>query len=171
MNRFIAVLAVASVASVAFAQRYTSPPATVTTTIAGKQVKVEYYQPSMHGRKIFGELVPFDKIWATGANVTTSITTDVPLQFGSLKLAKGGYSIWSIPRKNEWTIVVNNETGSFHLSHDSSHDIGQFNVTPRTISETVEMLTINLIATGGDKGNMRIRWENTEVPIEFTVLP
>ena len=171
MTRFLHALALTALASVAFAQRYTSPPATATATIAGKQIKVDYYQPSMHGRKIFGSLVPYDRLWATGANVTTSITSDAPLQFGTLKLPKGGYSIWTAPGAKEWTVVVNNETGSFHLSHDSSHDVGQFNVTPRTIPDTVETLTITLTAAGGNKGVMLIRWEHTEVPIEFSVLP
>lgn len=171
MTRLWHALALIVLASTALAQRYTSPPVSSSIAVNGKQIKVDYYSPSMHGRKVFGALVPYDHIWATGANVTTSITSDAPLQFGTLKLAKGGYSIWTIPHEKEWTIVVNNETGSFHLSHDSSHDIGQFAATPRTIPETIESLTIKLAGLGGDKGEMQIRWENTEVPIPFTVLP
>jgi hypothetical protein len=154
-----------------FAQRYTSPPQTSSVTIHGKQIKIDYYSPAMHGRKIMGDLVPYGKVWATGANVVTSITSEAPLQFGTLKLAKGAYGIWTMPGEKEWTIIVSNETGTFHLSHDSSHDIGKFTVTPKAIAETVEALAINPVSLGGDKGAVVIRWENTEVSVPFAVLP
>ena len=90
----------AALAAGAFAQethRYTSPEASSSGTIGGKKITIEYYTPSMHGRKIFGELVPFGRVWATGANTATKITTEAPLLVGDLKHPKGSYSIWSIP--------------------------------------------------------------------------
>src|SRR5579884_3653605 len=81
----------------AHAQRYTSPPATTSATIAGHKITVEYYAPSAHGRKIMGGLVPYGQVWCTGANYATAIHSDVPMQMGSLKLPAGSYSIWTIP--------------------------------------------------------------------------
>src|SRR6267154_1546652 len=95
--------------------RYTSPPASVASTVAGKKISVEYYSPSMHGRKVMGGLVPFGEVWCTGANYATKITTDADLQMGDLKLPKGSYSIWTIPNEKEWTLIINKETGQFHL--------------------------------------------------------
>ncbi|HEX3376775.1 MAG TPA: DUF2911 domain-containing protein, partial [Candidatus Acidoferrales bacterium] len=74
--------------------KYTSPPAKTEATIAGKKITVEYYAPSMHGRKVMGGLVPFGEVWCTGANWATKITAEAPLQMGNLKLPAGSYSIW-----------------------------------------------------------------------------
>ena len=66
---------IACLAATAAAQRFTSPPAKAEITIAGKQISVDYYAPSMHGRKVMGGLVPFDTVWCTGANIATGFTT------------------------------------------------------------------------------------------------
>src|ERR1700687_4589443 len=80
--------------------QYTSPPANVAATIAGKKITVEYYAPSMHGRKVMGGLVPFGEVWCTGANWATKITAEGNLQMGGLKLPAGSYSIWTLPNAN-----------------------------------------------------------------------
>src|SRR6201988_5267185 len=87
--------------------RYTSPPANVSTTIAGKKITIDYYAPSMHGRKIMGRLVPYGQVWCTGANWATKITTEAALQMGDLKLPAGSYSIWTLPDAKEWTLIIN----------------------------------------------------------------
>src|SRR5271170_1364369 len=71
--------------------RYHSPPASATATIGGKVIRIDYYAPSMHGRKIMGELVPFGEVWCTGANWATQITTDADLRINEVKLPKGSY--------------------------------------------------------------------------------
>src|SRR5450631_3381360 len=88
---------------------YTSPPASASVVVAGKKISVEYYSPSMHGRKIMGALVPFGEVWCTGANYATKITTESDLQIGALKLPKGAYSIWTVPNEKEWTLIINKE--------------------------------------------------------------
>jgi len=84
-----------------FAQRsrYTSREAKSTVTVAGKEITVDYYAPSMHGRKIMGALVPYGEVWCTGANVATGFTTAADLQIGTLRLPKGTYSIWTLPEE------------------------------------------------------------------------
>ena len=84
--------------------KYTSPPADVSATIGGSKIAVEYYAPSMHGRKIMGALVPYGQVWCTGANWATKITTDANLEIGGLKVPKGSYSIWTVPNEKEWTL-------------------------------------------------------------------
>src|SRR5579859_6742281 len=103
------VFALTAVSVMAFAQQpptrgksgYTSPSASTSVEVAGKKISVEYYSPSMHGRKIMGGLVPFGEVWCTGANYATKITTDADLQMGDLKLPKGSYSIWTVPNEKE----------------------------------------------------------------------
>ena len=151
--------------------KYTSPPANVAATIAGKKISIEYYAPSMHGRKIMGSLVPFGEVWCTGANWATKITTEAPLQMGTLKLPAGSYSIWTLPSTNEWTLIINKQTGQFHKDYDSSTDFGRTKMNLKALSSPVETFKIDLRSDGGNKGTLALDWETTEASIPFTVSP
>ena len=151
--------------------KYTSPPANVAATIAGKKITIEYYAPSMHGRKIMGGLVPFGEVWCTGANWATKITTEAPLQMGTLKLPAGSYSIWTLPNANEWTLIINKQTGQFHKDYDSSTDFGRTKMNLKTLAAPVETFKIDLRSDGGNKGTLALDWETTEASIPFTVSP
>jgi hypothetical protein len=166
------VLAGLAIACTAFGQRYTSPPASAAVEVAGKKISVEYYAPSMHGRKIMGELVPFGKVWCPGANVATGLTTEADLQIGgTLKLPKGTWSIWAIPGEKEWTLIVNKQSGQHHLDYDSAEDFGRAKMTVKTLSTPVETFRIEVSSNGGNKGTLSLIWETTEASIPFTVLP
>jgi hypothetical protein len=154
-----------------FGSRYTSPPDSVTTTIAGKKIGIEYYAPSAHGRKIMGGLVPFGEVWCTGANWATKITTEGTLEMGGLKLPAGSYSIWTIPNQNEWTLIVNKQTGQFHLNYDSSRDFGRTKMDLKKLAAPVETFTIELRSAADNKGTLALLWETTEASIPFTVVP
>jgi hypothetical protein len=172
MPRFRSLLsALILVAGTAAAQRYTSPPASVSVKIAGKQITVDYYAPSMHGRKIMGSLVPFGRVWCPGANVATGLTTQAPLQIGTLKLHAGTWSIWAIPDEKEWTLVVNKQSGQHHLDYDPAEDFGRTKMNVKALASPVETFTIALSANGGNKGTLALIWENTEASIPFTVVP
>lgn len=158
-------------ASTAAAQRYTSPPASANITIAGKQITIDYYAPSMHGRKIYGSLVPYGRVWCPGANVATGITTTADLQFGTVKVPKGTWSIWAIPGEKEWTLVFNKQSGQHHLDYDSAEDFGHTKMNLKTLSAPVETLRFELTSNGGNKGTLALLWETTEASIPFTVLP
>jgi hypothetical protein len=167
-----ASIVIVCLAMTAAAQRYTSPPVKTDITIAGKQISVDYYAPSMHGRKVMGGLVPFDVVWCTGANIATGFTTAANLQIGDLKLPKGAYSIWTIPAaKKDWTLIVNKETGQFHLNYDASRDFGRTRMNVKTLPSPVETFRIALSSDGGNKGTLALIWETTEASIPFTVLP
>jgi len=158
-------------AAPAFGQRYTSPPAKATLKVAGKQISVDYYAPSMHGRRVMGELVPFGQVWCPGANVATGLTTEADLQIGSLKLPKGTWSIWAIPGEKEWTLVINKQSGQHHLDYEAAEDFGRTKMTLKTLAAPVETFRIELSSTGGNKGTLALIWETTEASIPFTVLP
>src|SRR5580700_8017381 len=159
--------------TIAFGQRYTSPPASAAVTIAGKEINVDYYAPSMHGRKIMGALVPFGQVWCPGANVATGLTTEADLQIGGLKLPKGTWSIWAIPGEKEWTLIINKQSGQHHLDYDAAEDFGRTKMTLKTLSAPVETFRIELSANAGSSksGTLSLIWETTEASIPFTVLP
>lgn len=168
---YAAGLLVLGFTGIAAAQRYTSPPASAAVSIAGKKISVDYYAPSMHGRKIMGDLVPFGEVWCPGANVATGFTTEAPLQFGTLKLPRGTWSIWAIPGEKEWTLIVNKQSGQHHLDYDASQDFGRTKMTLKTLASPVETFRIELSSTGGNKGSLALIWETTEASVPLTVLP
>ena len=149
---------------------YTSPPASAAITIAGKQISIEYYAPSMHGRKIIGGLVPFGEVWCTGANWATKITTEAKLEMGDLKLPKGSFSIWTVPNQKEWTLIINKQTGQFHLDYESASDFGRTKMNVKMLTAPVETFKIELRSDGGNKGTLALLWETTEASIPFTVV-
>ena len=169
----VALVALALAGSPAPAQRsrYTSPEAKSSVVVAGKKISVDYYAPSMHGRKIMGALVPYDQVWCTGANIATGFTTEADLEIGNLKLPKGTYSIWTLPTAKEWTLIVNKESGQFHLNYNQSLDFGRTKMNVKTLDQPVETFRVDLRNSGGNKGVLALVWENTEASIPFTVLP
>ncbi|PYU28692.1 MAG: hypothetical protein DMG31_19445 [Acidobacteria bacterium] len=167
----VGIVAVVTRAShLQFGSRYTSPQANVAATIAGKQISIEYYAPSMHARKIMGGLVPFGEVWCTGANWATKITTEGNLEMGGLKLPAGSYSIWTLPNQNEWTLIINKQTGQFHLNYDSSRDFGRTKMNLKKLAAPVETFTIELRSDTSNKGTLALLWETTEASIPFTVV-
>jgi hypothetical protein len=151
--------------------RYTSPKAQAENTIAGHTIKVDYYAPSMHGRTIFGGLVPFDQVWCTGANWATEITVDADLQMGDLKIPKGSHTIWTIPNPKRWTLIINNEVGQFHLDYDPSQDLGRTKMNLKPLDAAVETFKIEIRPDGGNQGTLALDWERTEAYTSFTVEP
>ena len=169
----ILVCALVAACSFALAQsprgKYTSPPAASSVTIAGKKITVDYYAPSAHGRKIMGALVPFDVVWCTGANYATKITTEAPLRLGDLELPKGEYSIWTIPGEKEWTLIVNKETGQFHLNYNARADFGRTRMNVKTLAASVETFRIDLRNDGENKGTLALVWEKAEASVPLIV--
>ena len=151
--------------------KYTSPPANVAATIAGKKITVDYYAPSMHGRKVMGGLVPYGEVWCTGANWATKLTTEANLQMGTLRLPAGSYSIWTLPNANEWTLIINKRTGQFHKDYDSSTDFGRTKMNLKKLASPAETFKIDLRSNGGNQGTLALDWETTEASIPFTVSP
>lgn len=151
--------------------RYTSPEAKTTATIGGKVFTVDYYAPSAHGRKIMGGLVPYGEVWCTGANIATGFTLGADIRMGSLRMPKGSYSIWTLPGEKEWMLIINKETGQFHLNYNQALDFGRTKMNLRTLAQPVETFRVDLRDEGGNQGTLALVWENTEASIPFTVYP
>jgi Protein of unknown function (DUF2911) len=171
MGRFLLGIALLLASASAQRSRYNSPPADASVVIAGKKITVDYYAPSTHGRKVMGALVPYGIVWCTGANWATKITTESDLKVGALKLPKGSYSIWTVPNEKEWTLIINRETGQFHLNYDQSQDFGRTKMDLKTLSSPVETFQVQLKSEGGNKGRLALVWENTEASVPLTLMP
>jgi hypothetical protein len=141
-----------------------SPPASAKGRIGEASVAVSYGSPSVKGRKIWGELVPYDKVWRSGANEATTFFTDKDLKVEGKPLPAGKYSLFTIPGEKEWVIIFNKtaeQWGSY--KYDQAQDALRVTVKPRPS----EKMNEQLVYVVNEKGLM-LRWENLEVPVSIT---
>lgn len=151
------------------AKKPLSPLMKAEAKIAGKDVSVAYGAPSMRERKIMGALVPYDQVWRTGANAATTLTTEVPLTIGNLKVPAGTYSLFTIPTAKSWTLIVNKQTGQSGSSYDEKQDLGRVPMTVTALAKPVETFTIAIKPAGGKKANLVLSWENVEATAPIAI--
>ncbi|MBB6147145.1 hypothetical protein HNQ77_005130 [Silvibacterium bohemicum] len=146
-----------------------SPPAQASVTLSGKSITIDYCAPSARGRKIFGGIIPYDHWWRTGANTSTTLKTETDLRIGTIKVPAGTYSIYSIPSATAWKLIVNKQTGQWGTVYKPEMDLGQVNMTAGdSPSSPVETFKITFEHTAGNKTQLHLIWENTNVyvPVE-----
>ena len=133
-------------------------------------IKLDYGQPNKQNRPIFGKLIPFKKIWRTGANSATKISFDKEVKLAGNTIPAGTYGLYTIPDKNEWTIIIHkNSTLWGAEGYEPINDLIRFKVPTRNVADVTETLRIyfeNFNANGGD---LIISWEKTNVKIPLFV--
>jgi len=147
-----------------------SPRDTARANISGATLLIDYGRPAKRGRQVFGGIVPFNRVWRTGANQATHFTTDRTLKFGDALLPPGHYTLWTIPAESGWTLVVNNQTGQWGTDHDPRFDRFRMPMQMKTVAEAVERFTI-VVEPAGAGGVIRLRWDTVEASVAFTVAP
>lgn len=158
------------IAAVSFAQEQKkplSPSAQAKATIGGKSVTIDYSAPSKRGRKIMGGLVPYGKVWRTGANAATTLTTAGDLMIGKLHVPAGKYTLYTIPAEKGWTLIVNKQTGQWGTQYDEAQDLGRVAMMVAPVKNTVETFVIGLTAKGAKGGVLTMQWENTEASVSL----
>lgn len=148
-----------------------SPLAMVTARYKDSYLKITYSQPHKKGREIFGELVPYGKVWRTGANEATEITISKAIQINGTLLKAGTYSLFTIPNKAQWTIIINQDVGLWGAyNYNEAQDVMRFNVPVAQIPGEVifEPFTIQ-IEQRNDVANLLMLWDKTRIsiPIKF----
>lgn len=166
----ILTLSILFLAAVATADHTTSkkplsPPAKAAGTIGGKNVTIDYSAPSKRGRDIMGALVPYGKVWRTGANAATTLVTDGDLMIGSLHVPAGTYTLYTIPGETEWTLIVNKQTGQWGTNYDQAQDLGRVKMTVKPVKDPVETFAIALAPSGAKSGTLTLSWENTAASV------
>lgn len=144
-----------------------SPRDSVFLTLDTNKIGVNYGRPSIRGRKIMGQLVPWNTVWRTGANQATHFTTSMDIAFGTVPVPRGTYTLWTIPGPDTWKIIVNRQTGQWGTQYDPSQDLARFDASPRTSLAVTDTFTISLTAASRTSGVMTLAWENTVVSIPF----
>ena len=134
----------------------------------GKTITVDYSSPRMRGRKVFGELVPYGKVWRTGANEATAFVTDESLiTVEGTNIPAGSYTIFTVPDPDKWTLIINKHTGESGIPYKyESEELARVPMSVTRLSLPVENFTISFDHTGGSC-TMRMSWENTQASIEF----
>jgi hypothetical protein len=140
-----------------------SPSATISQAIGLIDVKVEYSRPIRKGRKVFGEVVPFNELWRTGANQATKVTFSDSVTIAGQGLAKGTYSLFSIPGEKEWVVIFNNDTKASTTAYSKEKDALRVTVPAKALGYTAETFTIAVDNLGYSNGEICIYWENTMV--------
>ena len=141
-----------------------SPLAKVSQVVGLTEVAVEYSSPAIKGRKVWGELVPYDKLWRTGANVATKITFGKDVLVADQAVPAGSYAIFTIPGKTSWTIALNknfNQGGTDQ--YDQSLDVLRFQAKPQALTTSRERLAFIFSGTTESATSLDLEWEKLRV--------
>ncbi len=167
----LAVFAIASVTWVLAQQppqdksKRPSPPGTADCTIKGKKVTIEYSRPSMKGRKIMGDLVPYDKVWRTGANEATTLSTEIDLNIGGAKVPAGKYTLYTLPSAETWKLIINKQTGQWGTEYHQDQDLARVDMKKTTLAVPVEQFTISLDQNDNNSADLALEWEKTRLSV------
>jgi hypothetical protein len=132
----------------------------------GKKVAVDYGAPSVRGRKIMGELVPYGKVWRTGANEATGFVTDTDLTVGGTKVPAGKYTVYTMPDANSWKLIINKQTGQWGTEYDEKQDLARIDLKKTALKSPVEQMMISFDKKGGNAATMNIQWESTGLSVD-----
>lgn len=143
-----------------------SPPATATGKVMGATITINYSSPGVKGRKIWGGLVPYDKVWRAGANEATIFETDKNIKVEGKSLPAGKYSLYAIPGEKEWVIILNSKTGQWGVKNDESTTEEPANDVLRVTVKPVKSASFNeRMKYVIDKNGFALEWENLKVPV------
>ncbi|MDX5482638.1 MAG: DUF2911 domain-containing protein [Hymenobacteraceae bacterium] len=137
-----------------------SPPDSASGKIGDAMIKINYSSPSVKGRTIWGELVPYGEVWRSGANEATTVEVDQDVMVEGRELPAGRYSFYTIPGEDEWTVIFNKVADQWGTAYDEGQDVLRVTATPRQSANMNERLIYDVTDDG-----IVLLWENVELPI------
>jgi len=148
-----------------------SPKAVIEQTVGLTDVKVDYSRPSARGRSVYGELVPFGRMWRTGANANTIVSFSNDVVIGGKTLPAGHYALYTQPKADSWDVIFYNDTNNWGLpeKYDDKKEVLRTSVKPEFLNRNVETFTIGVNNLDNDFGFLEIAWEKTMVAVKFEV--
>ena len=156
-------------------QKRTSPRETVTKPVHGATITIVYSRPftkdpkTGETRKIWGALVPFGKVWRTGADEATTLTTDKDLEIGGTTIPAGTYSLFTLPEENGGKLIINKQTGQWGTRYDEAQDLARVDLKKFPLNEPAEQFTIGVEQNEGSGGELRLMWDNAAYSTMFSV--
>jgi Protein of unknown function (DUF2911) len=157
-----------------------SPHETITATIDSYEVKLVYGRPytkdpkSAEMRKIWGGLVPYGKVWRTGADEATLLTTAAPIEIGGTSLPAGTYSLFTVPAEDGTAkLVINKKTGQWGVPYDEAsekaNELARIDLKKTTLDKNVDQFTMAIEPQASGGGELKMMWETTQYAVPFTV--
>jgi hypothetical protein len=162
--RFL-VLAALTLASVADAQPgRRSQLGSVSQTINAARIDIVYRRPVARGRELFGQLVPWGRVWSPSADSAAVVTVSAPIEIGGERLEAGTYSLWTIPEREEWTLIFSSTARTHHLAYPNGQDVLRVKTKSRE-GEHLETLEFSFPVVDADSAEFRLQWGKTIVPV------
>ena len=148
-----------------------SPKSVVQQTVGLTEVEIEYSRPSAKGRTVFGDLVPFGKLWRTGANANTTVSFSDDVVIKGTTLKKGKYALYTTPKADMWEVIFYSATDNWGTPEnwDANKVVVLTNVDPIALGNSVETFTIAINNLTNDSATLDISWEKTMVSVKFEV--
>ncbi len=147
-----------------------SIPSEASNTIGSATINIKYHSPAVRGRVIWGGLVSYDNVWVTGAHSATTIEVDKDFMVGGKTIPSGKYALFTIPSKDEWTIIINKNWDQ-HLAdeYDEKDDIVRVKAKPAITTAITERLKYEIESVTANTGNIVISWEKIRVSFQIAV--
>lgn len=145
-----------------------SPHVTTTYNMGGKSVAITYGRPSKKNRVIFGQTIPFGKVWRLGADEATTLEIGADMMIGPLHVVAGKYTLYAIPGEKEWTLVISKQTGQWGTVYKADQDYGRTAMKLTKASSPAEQLTITIEGSGNDR-TLKVAWDDAvaTVPVQM----
>jgi hypothetical protein len=142
---------------------------TARLVLENKKIEVDYWRPYRRNRQIFGAVVPWGRVWRTGANNATQLRSDEDLEFSGNKLSNGKYSIWTYPTETGWQLILNKKAEIWGTEYDSTANIFRVPLNVEKTEKPVEILSISLLPGNNDTARLLIEWEYYRAWAEFKI--
>jgi hypothetical protein len=146
-----------------------SPHAKVEQRVGITDVAIDYSSPGVKGRKIWGDVVPYDKVWRAGANAPTKLTVSRDFTFGTTAVKAGSYSVFITPGKKTWSVALNTDLNASQDEHDAKADVATLAVTPGALPAVRERLIYLFSDTQDDKVNLDLEWERVRIRMPLAI--
>ena len=142
---------------------------TATSQIGNAMFTVDYGRPLLRGRKLLGDVLPYDRVWRTGANAATQFITPVPIKFAGMQVPAGMYTLWTVPHTGGVDLIVNRQTGQWGTEYNGSRNLGIARMTTETLLKPVEEFTISIVPLDPKHGTLVMEWGSFRwtAPIEL----
>jgi hypothetical protein len=119
---------------------------------------VDYGRPLVRGRTLLGDVLPYDRVWRTGANAATQFTTSAPIKLAGMQVPAGAYTLWTVPHIDGVDLIVNRQTGQWGTEYDGSRNLGTARMTTQALTAPVEEFTISIVSSDATHGTLVMEW-------------
>jgi hypothetical protein len=132
------------------------------------RIVISYGAPSVKGRKIYGELVPYGQWWRAGANEATSFVTDHTIRIGDLTVPAGSYTLDCLPGESGWQLIVNKQTGQWGTQYNPAQDLGRVPMTSAPLAPPQEVLSYHFDHVSGNTATLHLKWADKDESVVIT---